>query len=330
MAMKVMITGGCGFIGQRLALRLLEKGELSGPDGPAEIEQIILADVATSLKIHPGLVDNVEVVKLDVCDVSMDPTLPKTDVIFHLSSVLSGEGETNFDKAMRVNLDGTKGLLEAMRVNGLVQRLVFTSTTAVFGHLQDKNAPVGDFTKHAPLTTYGTTKSIGELLVNEYSRKGFVDGRSVRLPTVIVREGSPNSAASSFCSDVIREPLKGRDTVLPVPRGQAMPLTSYRAAVDGLIALCEMDATKLEGDLVVGLPALNVTAGDLVDCTMRLRNKREGMGNVEEKIDPAVAGICAGWPAAVDNGRSKLLGLPEPGNLDEIVQDYIDDYIDLA
>ena len=328
--MKVAITGGCGFIGQRLALRLLEKGELAGPQGTDEIERITLVDVTQPPNMHPGLAERVDVVVSDICDVGIDANLPKTEVIFHLSTVLSSEGETNFDKAMRVNLDGTKGLLEAMRVNGIVQRLVFTSTIAVFGDLHDEPTPfVGDTTKQSPRTTYGTTKAICELLVSEYSRKGYVDGRSVRLPTVIVREGKPNMAASSFCSDVIREPLKGNDAVLPVPREQPMPVTSYRAAVEGIIAVCEMEASALEGNLAVGLPSLNVTAGDIVDCALKLRESREGMGNVEELVDPAIADICAGWPSAVDNQRSERLGLPKPGSLDEIVKEYIADYIDI-
>lgn len=326
--MKVMITGGCGFIGQRLALRLLERGELAGPGGREEIERITLVDVERPSHHGPHLAERTDIVHLDICNVSMDANLPKTDVIFHLSSVLSGEGERDFNKAMMVNLEGTKGLLEAMRANGIVQRLVFASTLAVFGGMRDRAAPVGNSTRQAPLTTYGATKAISELLVGEYSRKGYVDGRSARLPTVIVREGRPNSAASSFCSDLIREPLKGHDAVLPVPRSQPMPLTSYSAAVEGLIALCEADASELPDGRAVGLPAINVTAGDIADCGARLAESRPGSGKVIERLDPDVAKICEGWPAESDNSDAERLGLPKPGTLDEIAAEYVRDYIE--
>ena len=323
--MKVVITGGCGFIGQRLVLRLLEKGELAGPDGVKEIEKVTLADLLHNTHLHPALEDKVEIIHLDIRDVSMDPFLTQADVIFHLSSVLSSEGEEDFNKAMWVNLDGTRGLLEAMRANSIKQRLVFASTTAVFGNLAEQS--VGDFTKHEPLTTYGTTKSMCELMINDYSRKGFVDGRCPRLPTVIVRDRSSH-AASSFCSDVIRDPLQGRDAVLPVPREQPMPVTSYLGAVDGLIAVCELEEKALGESRAICLPALNVTAGDLVDAVEKFRGSRSNMGKVVEKINPAVAEICANWPGVVDSSRAEGLGLPKPGSLGEIIATYISDYID--
>ena len=328
--MNVLITGGCGFVGQRLALRLLEAGELDGPGGRQGIGRVTLADLAEPETWTRGLQGNVDVVRCDMLSKEMAALAAGSAMVFHLATVASGEGEADFDKAMSVNLDGTRSLLEAMRGSGMAQRLVFTSTLAAFGLVPGGQDRVGDSTKLLPRTTYGMTKAACELMVNDYSRRGFVDGRSARLPTVVIRAGKPNSAASSFCSGVIREPLYGEDAVLPVAREQPMPLTSYRAVADGIVALGEIDAEALGEDRAVGLPALDVTAGDLVDCSRRLAEKRKGMGRVTERVDPAVARICAGWPVAVDDSRARELGLPSPPGIDAIAAEFIEDYVDVG
>ena len=330
--MNVVIIGGCGFIGQWLAHRLLAKGELMSSAGMRPLESVTLVDIEQPTTWVPGLQDQVMVHTADICGNSFDLAKIAPDAIFHLAAILSGEGELNFDKAMRVNLDGLRAVLETLRANNESQRgrLVFASTIAVFGNQPASDPAVGDHTKQVPQTTYGITKAISELLINEYSRKGFIDGRCARLPTVIVRAGKPNAAASSFCSSVIREPLHGVDSVLPVSRDQPMPVSSYRMAVEGLIAVHDLPAAVLGEDRTVGLPALNVTAGDLVECTRRLRQQRKGMGTVTEKLDPAIVKICASWPGAVDNTRSASLGLPGPTDLDQIAAEYIKDYVDIA
>lgn len=324
--MRVLITGGCGYVGQWLARLLLERGELSTAAGPQQIAEIVLYDLVAPAQLLPGLTGNVVIEHGDLG--AGELPAKQFDSVFHLASIVSGEGEVDFDKALRVNLDGQRSLLEQQRQTSPGSRFVFASTIAVFGPISQADAQVGDCSKQVPTTTYGVTKVIGEQLVNDYSRKGFIDGRSARLPTVIVRAGKPNLAASSFCSGVLREPLAGTDAVLPVPRSQPMPITSYRAVVAGLIAVHELPAKRLGNDRAVGLPALNVTAGDLADCCVRLQAQRLGMGKVIEQIDPTIAEICAGWPIAIDNSRATELGLPFPPDLDEIAAQYIADFVD--
>lgn len=321
--MRVLITGGCGYVGQWLARYLLDQGSLTTAHGPTAIDEIVLFDAVAPQQLLPQLADQVII---EIGDLSKQE-LPSGEFasIFHLASIVSGEGEQNFDKAWQVNLDGMRSLLEHFRRDNGITKFVFASSIAVFSAT---DASVGDFSKQLPATTYGVTKTFGELLVNDYSRKGFLDGRSARLPTVIVRAGKPNKAASSFCSGVLREPLAGVDTVLPVPRTQPMPITSYRAGVQGLIAVHELPAEKLGHDRAIGLPALNVTAGDLADCCNRLREQRRGMGKVIEEIDPVIAKICAGWPLAIDNSRAEELGIPLPPDLDTIAAEYIADFVD--
>ena len=326
--MRVLITGGCGYVGQWLTKFLLERGQLDNGNGPTDIQEIVLFDFVEPPLWLPGLQDKVTVVTGDLAAKELPDG--QFDSVFHLASVVSGDGEVNFDKAISVNLEGTRYLLETLRHADNNPRLVFASTIAVFcGPDVLDVEQLGDSTKHLPLTTYGTTKAISELLINDYTRKGFFDGRSARLPTVIVRAGKPNKAASSFCSGVIREPLAGVDSVLPVERSQPMPITSYRAVVQGLIDLHELPSEKLGHDRAVGLPAINVTAGDLVDTTNRLREKRDGMGKVVEEIDSVIAGICKTWPLAIDNTRAQKLGITMPPDLDTMASEYIADFVDV-
>ena len=234
--MKVIITGGGGFLGSRLCQKLLDRGELTGPGGqPEPIGKIILLDATfASGPIHPSITritgdisDRDTVFEAVGCDAGTS--------IFHLASMVSGECEERFDDALRVNLDGGRHVFEAARRAAGCPRVVFASSIACFGG-DDMSATMTDLSRHTPQTTYGMTKAVCELLINDHSRKGHFDGRSARLPTVIIRPGKPNAAASSWASGMFREPLRGETCNLPVRRDQPHPMTGYRTVIDSLIA----------------------------------------------------------------------------------------------
>ncbi len=330
--MRVVITGGIGFIGQRLAARLLERGELTGPSGaPEPIDELVLFD-RESEPLLPGMLagddGRVRSAAGDIADRdTVCGLIDRDDVsVFHLASVVSGGGEKDFDGALRTNLDGGRNVLEACRARVGRPRLVFASSIAAFGGAAMPET-VGDRTKQTPETTYGMTKAVLELMINDYSRKGFLDGRSARLPTVIVRPGAPNAAASSFVSGVFREPLNGVDMALPVGTDTVMPLLGYRAVVDGLIRLHEVPAEALGGDRAVQLPSLTVTVQDMIDALRRVAGDRP-LGRIGVEPDPFIERICAGWPKDAGFERALELGLPREETLDEIVAYYIEDYLD--
>ena len=328
--MNILITGGAGFVGQRVAMECLSRGRLELDGSPGnQIENIILTDNADPPFWHEGLREDSRVTVSfgDISDEAYIKSLFESEIhcVFHLASIVSGHGETDFDLAMRVNLDGTRYLFEAIRAQENNARVVFTSSVASFGGDQMPSV-VDDGTKQTPLTTYGVTKVIGELLINDYSRKGFFDGRSARLPTVIVRPGKPNLAASSFVSGLFREPLNGEPCVIPVDPSQLMPVLGYRSIVNGIIKLAEIPAATLGTDRGVGLPAFNATVQELMDSLPKAAGNRH-LGEYVMKIDPAIATICSGWPKKVDSTRAQQLGLPIENSLEEIVEHYIEDYL---
>lgn len=328
--MKVVITGGLGFLGRRLADAILAHGALTGPSGRLDpVDTITLFDTAAPAERPTGLDARITIVAGDIADRDTVFGLVDRDdlSLFHLASVVSGGGEKDFDLAMRVNLDGGRHVMEALRARAGLPRLVFASSIAVFGGPWMPDS-VGDDTKQLAQTTYGVTKTIGELLINDYSRKGFLDGRSARLPTVIIRPGKPNAAASGFSSGVFREPLAGVDYVLPVGLETVMPVLGYRAVVEGLIALHELDAERLGVDRAVGLPALTVTVGDMVAALRRVAGDRP-LGRITVEPDPFIEAICRGWPGDSHYRRALDLGLPREASLDEIVAYYIADYVDV-
>ncbi len=326
--MKVVITGGTGFIGQRLAQALLQRGGLTAPSGSQEpIDELLLFDVAEPPE-RPAWADaRVKIVSGDISDPAQVAALVDRDDIsvFHLASVVSGGGEKDFDLAMRVNLTGGLNVFEACRARASLPRVVFASSIAVFGGAG--MAPVvGDHAKQTPQTTYGTTKAICELLVNDYTRKGFFDGRSARLPTVIVRPGKPNLAASSFVSGLFREPLNGEVCKIPVAEDTVMPVLGYRAIVDGFIALHEADGTAIGDDRAFSLPSFTVTVRDMIDALHRVAGDRK-LGEIVFEPDPFIQRICDGWPKDASYERATQLGLPRDASLDTIVENYIEDYL---
>ena len=323
--MKLLITGGAGFVGRRLAQALLARGDMAGKT----IDRIVLAD---QIQPPPFLADDARV------EARVGPLLSQCDAlgredfdgVFHLASAVSGECEADFDLGLRSNLDTTRALLDALRAaseRGVAPaRLVFSSSVAVFGPDPSKPLParVGDDTLPAPKTSYGTHKLICEHLVADYSRKGFIDGRSVRLMTVTVRPGRPNGAASSFFSGIIREPLAGEEAICPVSAEVSHPLTSVARTVEGLIAVYEADIETLGGRLALNLPAVNATVAEMLDALEAVAGRA-----VRERVrfvrDERIAAIVANWPGGATAERSRRLGLAADPDFASIIRQYIDD-----
>ena len=328
--MKVVITGGMGFIGARLGRALCERGHLTDASGQeTPIDELLLfdsVDVPGLFKEHEG---NIQVKRI-VGDISKGETvrslIDRDDIaVFHLASVVSGGGEKDFDLAMRVNLDGGRHVLEALRARESQPRLVFASSIAVFGGSRMPDV-VGDHVKQTPQTTYGVTKTMGELMINDYTRKGYIDGRSARLPTVIIRPGKPNQAASSFVSGVFREPLNGEDFELPVSVDTVMPLLGYRAIVDNIIRLHELEKNQLKDDRAVSLPSHTVSVQDMIDALKAAAGHRS-LGQITVKPDPFIEQICAGWPQDCEHSLATSLGFTKEESLEEVVSYYIEDYL---
>jgi nucleoside-diphosphate-sugar epimerase len=315
--MNIVITGGAGFLGQRLARRLLQRGEVGG----RPIARIVLVDQAASPDFGDGRVQTV------VCDVA-DPEAmgavigPDVDLVFHLAAVVSGAAEADFDLGMRINLDASRGLLALCRAAGARPRVVFTSSVAVYGGALPP--VVTDDTPLNPRSSYGTQKAIAELLLADHTRKGFVDGRILRLPTISVRPGAPNKAASSFASGLIREPLNGVRAVCPVGLDLKLWLLSPRRAVDGLIAGAELDGEALGERRALNLPGLSVSVGEMIAALERAGGKA-ATDLIRHERDPAVEAIVGGWPAAWDNARALALGLQPDPDFDAIVRAYVED-----
>jgi nucleoside-diphosphate-sugar epimerase len=322
--MKVLITGGAGFLGQRLARRLLDRGELSDSQGQAQrIDQLVLLDVVPANDFGDA---RVRVVTGDIADGAVLRQAIDTDTasIFHLAAIVSGQAEADFDLGMRINLDASRLLLDVSRELGHKPKVVFTSSVAVYGgKLPDV---VRDDTALSPRSSYGAQKAIGELLVNDYSRRGFIDGRVLRLPTISVRPGKPNKAASSFASGIIREPLNGEATVCPVALDARLWLLSPRGAIESLIAGHELPAESLGDSRTVNLPGVSVSAGDMVAALEKVAG-HEAVARISFVPDPAVERIVNSWPAQWDVTRAEALGLSADPDFESIVRAYIDDEI---
>lgn len=325
--MKAVITGGGGFLGGRLGQALLARGVLVGPSGgPEPVEKIVLFDAAFPDAPSDSRVERIvgDVSRRDAVFSAIGGEAGTS--VFHLASMVSGECEERFDDALRVNLDGGRHVFEAARAIPGRPRVVFASSIACYGG-EAMEATNSDRTKLTPQTTYGMTKAICELLVNDYSRKGYFDGRSARLPTVIVRPGKPNAAASGWASGMFREPLRGVDCPLPVRRTQAHPMTGYRTVIASLIALHDVSESKFGDDRAFGLPARSVTPQQADAVLSRIAELR-GMklGRIVDAFDGRIQGIVDRWPTAVDGARAVRLGLPEPPELERIVTEYLEDY----
>jgi nucleoside-diphosphate-sugar epimerase len=327
--MKVVITGGTGFLGLQLARRLLVRGRLTGSSGqPERITAIELIDTALPALRPPGLDERVTMIRGEVSDRTLlhQAMVGDSLSVFHLASVVSAGAEQDFDLALKVNLDGGLAVLETARAMRTRPRLVFTSSIAVFGG-PSMPETVDDRSKITPMSTYGMTKAVLELLVNDYTRKNFIDGRGARLPTIIVRPGVPNKAASGFASGVFREPLAGKECVLPVGPEQRMVVGGYRNAVEGMIVLHEAVSDSVGPDRTINFPCLGATVAEMIECLKRVAGTR-ALGPIRFAPDPAIQAICRTWPGHASFLRARTLGLPADPDLDSIVRAYIEDFVD--
>ena len=311
--MTVLVTGAAGFLGTRVI-----KALLANTGGGPPVSRIIAADIIACP------IDNLRVESRagTIADPAFIRSIvePDVDVVFHLAAVLSGQSETEFDLGLQVNLDATRTLLEACRALRKPPRFVFSSTVAVFGADLPDGVPE-DSVLH-PLSSYGTAKAMTELLVREYSRRGFVDGIAVRLATVTVRPGKPNSALSSFVSGIIREPLAGIDAVCPVPLDQPLWVTSPAVVIGNLMHAARVPAAALEGNVTVSLPGLSVTPEQMLASLEHVAGS-EARARVRCEIDPSVARIVATWPGAIDDSRARRLGFTSDRDVDDIVRQYM-------
>lgn len=318
--MNVVITGGSGFLGRRLAESLLRRGHLHAPSGHEQrIDRVTLVDVIAPPRSKDP---RISVVTGDIADRALieDAVDSSTTAVFHLAAVVSGMAEADFDLGMRVNVDASRTLLDVCRCRGERPRLIFASSVAVYGG--DLPEQVGDSTVVLPQSSYGTQKAIVELLVNDYTRRGFVDGRVLRLPTISVRPGRPNAAASSFASGIIREPLNGEDAICPVSPDTRLWLLSPATAVACFIALHELPGSALGRNRIVNAPGVSVTVREMVSSLERVAGHRVAK-RIRWQRDERIEKIVATWPGAWDTARARSLGLPEDESFDAIVFAYL-------
>jgi nucleoside-diphosphate-sugar epimerase len=320
--MKVVITGAAGFLGQRLAKRLLERGRLIGSHGREEaIDTLVLADVVAAPPIDDPRVLTVEG---DVADpLSFDRVIDdETTSIFHLAAVVSGQAEADFDLGMRVNFDATRSLFETCRARGQRPRVIFASSCAVYGGELPEAVP--EFHALTPQSSYGTQKAMSELLLNDYTRRGFIDGRALRLPTISVRPGKPNAALSSFASGIIREPLNGEIAVCPVPASTRVWLLSPATVTECFLVAHDLPGEALGSNRSLILPGLTVSVGGMIAALERVAG-RAVSERVRMEPDPRVERIVSTWPVALDGSRASGLGFPTDRAFEDIVRRYVAD-----
>lgn len=324
--MNIVITGGAGFLGVRLARALLQQNSLALAGGAAQaIRRITLVDRAAP----PAdlLADSrVHVLEGDLNNLlASSPVITDgTDLVFHLAAAVSGECEADFDLGMRSNIDATRALLDACRQLKRPPTVVFASSLAVFGNSPAQPLPpvIEDNTLPTPQNSYGIQKFIGEQLVADYARKGFIRGRNVRLMTVSVRPGKPNGAASSLLSGMIREPLAGVRAVCPVAPGTPVALSSPRRTVEGLVRAAEASDADWGARTAINLPALRTTPGEMAAALERVAGK-EVAALLDWTPDPAVARIVTNWPANIHAARARQLGLLPDTDFDAIISEYL-------
>ena len=319
--MRIVITGGCGFLGRRLALLLLERGSRIG-----SVDELVLFDNAPSALPLPDDT-RLTLVTGDIADRNTVSRLiaPGTDAVFHLAAIVSGQAEADTDLGYRINVDGTRAVLDACRALGTAPRMIFASSLAVYGGALP--ASVGEATALTPQSSYGTQKAIGELLVNDYSRKGYVDGRALRLPTVVVRPGRPNRAASTFASSMIREPLAGQDAVCPVSPETVMALASPRRVVAALAHAHDLPAGAFGESRTLQLPGFSVAVGEMAEAVKRAAGAA-AHGRIRWQPDTQIQAIVGSWPQTLASPRADALGFARDSGIDEVVRFFIED--DLA
>ncbi|GAB3010615.1 D-erythronate dehydrogenase [Spirosoma pulveris] len=310
--MQLIITGGAGFLGQRLAEALLASAYI--------FDELVLVDII--MPINPGTDNRVSCRQADLSERGEAQKLitPDTGIVFHLAAIVSSHAEKEFDLGWQVNLDMTRQLLEACRQQQTGIQFVFASSLAVYGG--SLPSLVDDLTVITPRSSYGAQKAMGELLVNDYSRKNFVDGRVLRLPTVCIRPGRPNQAASSFVSSIIREPLNGEPAICPVSPALALWLSSPDTIIRNILKSTELAGSDFGGWRTVNLPGISVTVQEMLESLERITGK-EALARVEFRPDPAINAIVSSWPGVIDNSRALQLGFSVDGHFDDFITQFI-------
>ncbi|MGE0004055.1 MAG: D-erythronate dehydrogenase [Parvibaculaceae bacterium] len=321
--MHILIIGAAGMVGRKLTERLARDGRLDG----GTIDRLSLVDVVAP-EAPKTFTAKVAAEAADLASPGTAERLIATrpDIIVHLAAIVSGEAEADFDRGYRINLDATRALFEAVRQEGMkssyVPRLVFTSSIAVFGApFPDR---IGDEFFSTPLTSYGTQKAIGELLLSDYSRRGFFDGIGIRLPTICIRPGKPNKAASGFFSNILREPLAGQEAVLPVAESVRHWHASPRAAVGFLLHAMTMDLSVLGDRRNLTLPGLSATVGEQIEALRRVAGEK-AVRLIRREPDPVIVRIVSGWPQNFDARRATALGFQAEKSFDEIIRIHVED-----
>lgn len=321
--MHIAIIGAAGMVGRKLTERLVRDGAL---DGKA-IEKFTLLDVIQADK-PAGFNGAVETRAADLSASGEAEKLieSRPDVIFHLAAIVSGEAELDFDKGYRINLDGTRYLFDAIRIangkDGYKPRVVFTSSIAVFG--APLPYPIPDEFHTTPLTSYGTQKAICELLLSDYSRRGFFEGIGIRLPTICIRPGKPNAAASGFFSNILREPLVGQEAVLPVPESVRHWHASPRSAVGFLIHGATIDVAKVGPRRNISMPGLSATVGEQIEALRKVAGEK-AVGLIRREPNEMIMHMCDGWAPGFEAKRARELGFTAENSFEEIIRAHIED-----
>ncbi len=321
--MHILVIGAAGMVGRKLAQRLTRDGDLQGQ----QITAMTLADVVAA-EPPVGFTGKVAIATVDLSEPAASQKLiaGRPDVIFHLAAIVSGEAELDFEKGYQINLDGTRYLFEAIRhahmADGYRPRVVFTSSIAVVG--APLPYPIPDEFHTTPLTSYGTQKAICELLLSDYSRKGFFDGIGIRLPTICIRPGKPNKAASGFFSNILREPLVGQEAILPVTEDVRHWHASPRSAVGFLIHGANMDLEQVGPRRNLSMPGLSATVGEQIEALRRVAGEK-AVKLIRHEPDEMIMRICAGWAPGFEATRARALGFTAESSFDEIIKVHIED-----
>jgi D-erythronate 2-dehydrogenase len=317
--MNILVTGAAGMIGRKFCEALAERRTIGGK----EVDRLTMAD--TIKAVAPAAAPfEVRILAADIADPSTGETFvaDRPDIIYHLAAVVSGEAESDFNKGYRVNLSGTQQLFEAVRQAGYRPRIVYASSIAVFGAPFPETIPE-DFAL-TPLTSYGAQKAIGEFLLADFSRRNFFDGIGIRFPTICVRPGKPNKAASGFFSSIIREPLKGEPAVLPVTDDVRHWFASPRAAVEFLFHAGAIDPGQLGTRRTLSMPGVSATVGEMIASLTNVAGA--GIAKlIRREHDPAIQKVVDGWPQRIDASRAEALGFRAERSFEEIIRHHIAD-----